>query len=289
MNSHQLQVFLAVAACGSFSKAEKALYISRQALMKQIDKLEEELDMALFNRAPTGLTLTPQGRLFAEGLPPLMRRMEKLVENCRAAAANANHLVIELPVHPTSLLTPLVFRFNRAHPQVALRILRAHSQGRTDRLRAGQIDLAEHPLHPDDDLRGLFFTALVQRPYYCLLSPQHPLAQHPRLRPSDLRESDLYLYNRQVRRELIACLQAREPSLCFNEISGDELTSIMNLCFNGGIYITPALFATQIDSLLAIPLDIPLTQPIGILTRSDPGASAFLFISFAGKHAASLQ
>lgn len=62
MYNHQLDTFIQVADAGSFSKAAKALYISSTAVMKQINLLEESLDVQLLVRTPRGLTLTDAGR-----------------------------------------------------------------------------------------------------------------------------------------------------------------------------------------------------------------------------------
>ena len=54
MCNHILDTFIAVADCGSFTKAARRLYISPTAVMKQINTLEEHLDMKLVERTPSG-------------------------------------------------------------------------------------------------------------------------------------------------------------------------------------------------------------------------------------------
>ena len=51
---------------GSISKAANSLYISQPAITKSIQKLERELDIALFNRTPKGVALTENGKIFFE-------------------------------------------------------------------------------------------------------------------------------------------------------------------------------------------------------------------------------
>jgi len=58
MNDKQLQSFITVAKLGSFSKAADELFLSKQALKKQIDSLERELCFTLFSRSAQGMTLT---------------------------------------------------------------------------------------------------------------------------------------------------------------------------------------------------------------------------------------
>ncbi|EEJ72616.1 LysR family transcriptional regulator [Lactobacillus ultunensis] len=62
MNHTELNTFLLVANCGSFSKAAKKLYISKNAVMQQINTLEDSLDLTLFIRTTHGVKLTNAGR-----------------------------------------------------------------------------------------------------------------------------------------------------------------------------------------------------------------------------------
>lgn len=57
----QLDTFLRVADAGSFSKAAEEAYITPTAVIKQINLLEESLDVKLFDRSHRGLTLTKAG------------------------------------------------------------------------------------------------------------------------------------------------------------------------------------------------------------------------------------
>lgn len=64
MYNHHLDTFLCVADAGSFSKAAELLYVSSTAVMKQVNLLEEALEVQLFVRTPRGLTLTDAGKSY---------------------------------------------------------------------------------------------------------------------------------------------------------------------------------------------------------------------------------
>lgn len=64
MYNHQLDTFLQVADAGSFAKAGEALFVSSTAVMKQINLLERDLGVQLFDRTPRGLTLTNAGKSY---------------------------------------------------------------------------------------------------------------------------------------------------------------------------------------------------------------------------------
>ncbi len=62
MYNPQLETFIKVADAGSFNKSAEKLYITPTAVIKQINLLEAELDVKLFERTHRGLTLTKAGK-----------------------------------------------------------------------------------------------------------------------------------------------------------------------------------------------------------------------------------
>ena len=61
MYNHLLDTFIAVADCGSFTRAAGKLFISPTAVMKQMNALEAQLDLKLTERTPSGIRLTKAG------------------------------------------------------------------------------------------------------------------------------------------------------------------------------------------------------------------------------------
>ena len=64
MDIKELTNFIAVAENGSISKAARELHISQPPLTKQLQRLETELNVTLFERTSKGVTLTKKGRMF---------------------------------------------------------------------------------------------------------------------------------------------------------------------------------------------------------------------------------
>ena len=56
-----LDTFTAVADCGSFTKAAESLHLSPTAVMKQMNTLENHLNLTLIERTTSGVHLTPAG------------------------------------------------------------------------------------------------------------------------------------------------------------------------------------------------------------------------------------
>ena len=66
MESRQLQYFLAIASCGSMSKAAEILHISQPALSSALRNLENEIGQKLFDRVGKKLVINENGRYLAE-------------------------------------------------------------------------------------------------------------------------------------------------------------------------------------------------------------------------------
>ena len=62
MYNPQLETFLKVADAGSFNKAAEEMFITSTAVIKQMNLLENSLDVKLFDRSNRGLTLTEVGK-----------------------------------------------------------------------------------------------------------------------------------------------------------------------------------------------------------------------------------
>ena len=75
MNENQLQTFLAVVKCGSYSRAAEAMYLSQPTVSYRIQSLEEELGVRLFNHTGTAAVLTPAGHTFLPGAQHICHAM----------------------------------------------------------------------------------------------------------------------------------------------------------------------------------------------------------------------
>ncbi|MDZ7768594.1 MAG: LysR family transcriptional regulator [Woeseiaceae bacterium] len=70
--------FLVAVEEGSYSAAAKALGVSQPTIGRQIGELEQELKVALFERAGRGLVLTPQGRQLVRHVKAMADAAEQL-------------------------------------------------------------------------------------------------------------------------------------------------------------------------------------------------------------------
>lgn len=80
MTLKQLEYFMEIARCLSFSAAAANLYISQSALSRSIAALESELGTLLFLRNRHSVTLTPAGAILAASMPPLAEELNRTID-----------------------------------------------------------------------------------------------------------------------------------------------------------------------------------------------------------------
>jgi LysR family transcriptional regulator, low CO2-responsive transcriptional regulator len=143
MNLKQLEVFLAVAESGSFSRGAEASYLTQSTVSQHISALEAELDMRLLDRTPRGAQLTAAGHL----LVTHARRIVNEVREARNALARLRGVEdVALTVGASSipgiyLLPRLLPALRRRHPGLHLTVLQGDSKEITDRLIQGEFEL----------------------------------------------------------------------------------------------------------------------------------------------------
>ena len=103
MYNHLLDTFIKVADAGSFNKAAEELFISPNAIMKQINLLEDNLGFELFKRTHRGIKLTPAGKSLYKDAKYIIEYSRYAIIRAKAQINPAN----ELLRIGTSLTTPV--------------------------------------------------------------------------------------------------------------------------------------------------------------------------------------
>lgn len=89
MSLSQLEYFVAVAEEGHVGRAASRLHISQPPLSRQIQKLEEEIGAALFERTPRGMRLLPSGERFLVHARRVLAEVEQARRAIRDSVATS--------------------------------------------------------------------------------------------------------------------------------------------------------------------------------------------------------
>uniref|UniRef100_A0A831U1M1 LysR family transcriptional regulator n=1 Tax=Geobacter metallireducens TaxID=28232 RepID=A0A831U1M1_GEOME len=176
MNLKQLEVFLAVAETGSFSRGAEAAFITQSTVSQHIAALESELGVKLLDRTGRGALLTEGGKLLLEHarrvvagtrvIEQAMRRFRGLEEaELRVGGSNipGDHMIPEmLPI------------FLSLHPGIRLTLLQGDSREILDKVAREEVEIGIIGSRFDE--AGFAFTPLGRDEIRLIAGSSHPLA-----------------------------------------------------------------------------------------------------------------
>lgn len=185
----QLRILKAIAAEGSFKRAADSLYVSQPAVSLQVQNLERQLDVPLFDRGGRRAQLTEAGHL-------LLNYGEKILslcqETCRAIEDLQNLqggtlIVGASQTTGTYLLPRMIGLFRQSYPDVAVQ-LHVHSTRRTAwSVANGQIDLAIVGGEiPPELVDALEIVPYAEDELALVLPTSHHLAKYETIQRDDL-------------------------------------------------------------------------------------------------------
>ncbi len=142
MNLHYLRSFVRVAEAGSLSRAAEHLQLSQPALSRQMRLLEEEMGVSLLRRTGRGVVLTPQGTQLRDGAYRVLEEVARLSRELEKPHLVSGQLSLGIPPSAAATIAgPLVERYHREYPAVALRVVEDLTGAIQDALLSGQLDL----------------------------------------------------------------------------------------------------------------------------------------------------
>ncbi|GGS71187.1 LysR family transcriptional regulator [Streptomyces tanashiensis] len=175
-----LRCFLAIAEEASLTRAAARLHLTQPAVSRTLAALEQHLGARLVDRSTHHLALTAEGRAFQDRAAAALAAFEAAVDPARL-----RHRPLRLG-HAWSAFgpytTPLLRRWQRAHPETPLELLRIDD--RTAGLARGEVDAAL--LRGAVEAPGLVTAELTTEMRVAALPADHPLADRARLALDDL-------------------------------------------------------------------------------------------------------
>jgi DNA-binding transcriptional LysR family regulator len=290
MNSEQLNSFISVADCGSFSASEKKEYLSKQAIIKQINQLESEVGVPLFARSVRGIFLTEEGKLFYEGVQKLLAEEQELLKACRTHSSQPRVLRLSNVDHQ-KLLTPVTREFVRRYPDIEVEYVIHPNHCGEYRVLHNIMDIAETFHDPDkEDLGNLLsggtaYIPLAEFPYVAVMAPEHTLAANNRLEIEELVSYETYYFEAITRQmladRLLECFTpAPEHLHCLSDID-QQISLTYSIIERNEILITCNPYAYYIKDARIVPLNVPETLEYGILLSDKPSCAAVLYRDLA--------
>ena len=193
MTLTELRYLVAVARERHFGKAAEACFVSQPTLSVAIKKLEEELDVKLFERGSNEVTVTPLGLEIVHQAHLVLEQaagIKELARHGKNPLSGPLRLGVIYTIAPY-LLPDLVRQSIEQVPQMPLILQENFTVKLLEMLRASEIDVAvlAEPF-PD---AGLATAALYDEPFQIAVPKKHPLARRKRVSAEELKNETMLL------------------------------------------------------------------------------------------------
>ena len=268
MTLTELRYLVALARERHFGRAAEACFVSQPTLSVAIKKLEEELEVKIFERSSGEVGLTPLGEALVQQAMVVLEQAQALREMAKMGKdplAGPLRLGIIYTIGPY-LLPALVKNAIERTPQMPLMLQENFTVKLLDMLRTGELDCAilAEPF-PDT---GLAVAPLYDEPFVVAVPAEHPLAQRPQISAAELKQETMLLlgtghcFRDQV---LEVCPEFARFSSNTEGIrksfEGSSLETIKHMVASGmGVTVVPALSVPPAPQphLVFVPFEPPV-------------------------------
>ena len=193
MTITQLYYVLAVAEHQNFTKAAEKCFVTQPTLSMQIQKLEDQLDIQIFDRSKKPIELTEVGRKIVSQAKNIVNeadRIQDIVDQQKGFIGGEFRLGIIPTIMPT-LLPMFLKTFIKRYPKVKLKIEELTTEEIIQRINDGNLDaaIAATPLQHDNiKERVLYF-----EPFVAYIPEHHKMHNIEKVVASELEIEDILL------------------------------------------------------------------------------------------------
>lgn len=252
MNLQQLEYIVAVDNFRHFVQAADHCCVTQPTLSMMIKKLEEELNVKIFDRNRQPIVPTEIGTQIIEQARVVLKEANRIHEMARGfnGSMTGDLRVGIIPTVSPYLLPLLVPAFNKKYPEINLQVSEMVTSRITTELKNGNIDAAIIATQPDEP--PFHEVTLYREDFYVFLSEDNGLYEKMYIVPEDIDGDELWLLEEghclsdQIRK--FCELRKSQISKLFTFRSGSIETLIRMVEKNGGITILPKLAALELPA-----------------------------------------
>ncbi|MES2142755.1 MAG: LysR substrate-binding domain-containing protein [Pseudomonadota bacterium] len=271
MKLKDLKYLIALAKYCHFGKAAKACFISQPTLSIQLNKLEEELGVLLFERGQKQVILTAIGRVVVHQAKIILDASYKL-EQFAKSASDPFSVQLRLGLIPTLgpyLLPVILPAIRQALPKLELFLYEDKTDNLAEQLKEGKLDVIILALPIID--KDLVIKSLFKEPFFVALPSNHFLKNKKNIKLNTLEQDSLLLL------EEGHCLREQALEICHRESAlkekpsyrANSLETLIHMVASGaGITLLPLLALEERPLIRNKALTLPTPQrSIGMLWR----------------------
>lgn len=291
MYNSLLDTFIAVADCGSFTKAAERLFISSTAVMKQMNALESHLNLPLLERTPAGVRLTQEGKIIYQDAKFMISYSQKSIASARAAhlSADTTFCVGTSLLNPAKPFMDLWYRVNKDFPDYKLHLVPFEDD------HNGILSEIEKLGEKFDFLIGVCdsklwmsrcsFLPLGKYKKMVAVSREHRLAEKKKIRIEDLYGETLMMVERGdsgVNDFLRNDLEQHHTEIRIESTPRFYDISVFNRCAETkNVLLSIECWSEVHPGLVSIPVDWDYDIPYGLLYSNDAPEDVKRFVETA--------
>lgn len=282
-----LKTFVCVADCGSFNKASEKLFISAPSIMKQINSLEEHLQMKLLNRSSQGIHLTQAGQIIYKYAKIMFSESEKAIKEAQIAAlaTNKTFCIGSSILNPCKPFMDLWNKVSDKFPGYKLQVVPFEDDHQNIVSEIGLIGKKYDFIVGVCDSKQWFshcnFLPLGTYQHYVAVAQDHPLAKKEKLSISDLEGQTLMMVKKgdsnsvdKIREEIL-----KHPNIKIEDTTQFYDMEVFNRCIqSNNIMICIECWKDVHPALVTIPVDWDFPIAYGILYPLHPSNDIQQFI-----------
>ena len=271
-----LRYFVAVAKELHFRRAAAKLNITQAPLSAAIKKLEDELDLQLFERTSRSVKLTAAGSLFLIEAEAVLKRADTAISRMAdLRAGGCGQLAIAYNETAFNTFFPqLLSTLRNDFSNIQFELREQETVEQLKNLRDGSIDIGF--MRPYGfDLSGLEKRLIRQENYTLVMPETHPLAKSGSISAADLAGQSIILFARDVNPmiydKMTAMLSTADlPPPHFRQDARNKSSMLALAAAGFGAALLPESSARDLHSgLCSRPLNIPL-PPVEIMAVWNP-------------------
>ena len=275
MDFKELETFLKLIECSSYSQTAKALFISQPTVTTRMKSLEEELDVTLLRRSDRGYFPTEEGSILAGYAGRILQLQNECLSSLdRMKNLKTDTLRIGATALGTYILPDITEHFKETYPETNLFFSITNTAKALNNLKSEQVDAVLAPLSLNTQKNEQFHYIHVGYDTLVLAaSTQNPLSRHGKVHLSDLCKERFIVREKgsSTRTIFEEWMQRNELFDCSIAEIGQLEAIRRAVAKNIGISLLSTLvFQPEDNSIKALPVKgFPIFREFFIITRKE--------------------
>lgn len=291
MYNHMLDTLIEVADCGSFTKASRQLYMSPTAIMKQMNALEDHLNLKLIERTPSGVKLTAAGKVIYKEAKYMIDYSKKSICDANRASQyyQTTFCIGTSLLNPAKPFMDLWYKANKFFPDYKLHLVPFEDDhegilSEIDKL-GEKFDFLIGVCNSKAWMSLCRFTQLGEYKKMIAVSREHRLADKKIVEIGDLYGETLMMVKRgdsEINDILRNDLEKNHPGIIIEDTPQFYDMSIFNRCAETGkVLLTIECWRDVHPGLVSIPVNWDYSIPYGLMCSRDAPEDVLRFVDIA--------